>query len=75
MAGSEKTGATNASADLFEGRLAILTPTRNTRAEDFDLFEQFWQSLGSVVVQMTPEEHDQAVARRRAICRIWPRRP
>ena len=62
LAGSEKTGATNASADLFEGRPAILTPTKNTRAEDFDLLEQFWQSLGSVVVKMTPEEHDQAMA-------------
>ena len=47
---------------MFDGRLAILTPTKNTRAEDFDLLEQFWQSLGSVVVQMTPEEHDQALA-------------
>ncbi len=62
LAGSEKTGATSASADLFEGRVAILTPTKNTRAEDFDLLEEFWQSLGSVVVQMTPDEHDQALA-------------
>lgn len=62
VAGSEKTGATYASADLFEGRLAILTPTKNTRAEDFDALENFWQSLGSVVVQMTPEEHDRALA-------------
>jgi prephenate dehydrogenase len=62
LAGSEKTGATHASADLFEGRLAILTPTKNTRAEDFDLLEQFWQSLGSVVIQMSPEEHDHALA-------------
>ncbi len=62
LAGSEKTGATYASADLFEGRVAILTPTVNTRAEDFDLLEQFWQSLGSLVVQMSPEEHDQALA-------------
>ena len=62
LAGSEKAGAAYASADLFEGRVAILTPTKNTRAEDFDLLEEFWQSLGSVVVQMTPEEHDQALA-------------
>ncbi|MEN6405813.1 MAG: prephenate dehydrogenase [Thermoguttaceae bacterium] len=62
LAGSEKTGAQNASADLFEGRVAILTPTKNTRAEDFDFLERFWQSLGSVVIQMTPEEHDQAMA-------------
>jgi len=62
LAGSEKTGATYASADLFEGRVAILTPTVNTRAEDFDLLEQFWQSLGSLVIQMSPEEHDHALA-------------
>ena len=42
--------------------MAILTPTKNTRAEDFDLLEEFWQSLGSVVVQMSPEEHDRALA-------------
>jgi prephenate dehydrogenase len=62
LAGSEKTGATHATADLFEGRVAILTPTRNTRAEDFDLMEQFWSDLGSMVVQMSAAEHDRAVA-------------
>jgi prephenate dehydrogenase len=62
LAGSEKTGANNASADLFDGRVAVLTPTKNTRAEDFDLLEEFWQALGAVVVQMSPEEHDQALA-------------
>lgn len=62
LAGSEKSGAGHARAELFEGRLAILTPTRNTRAEDFDLLERFWEGLGSVVVQMSAEEHDRAVA-------------
>jgi prephenate dehydrogenase len=62
LAGTERAGAAHASADLFEGRMSILTPTKNTRAEDFDLLEEFWQSLGSVVVQMTPEEHDIALA-------------
>ncbi len=62
LAGSEKSGAANAAADLFDGRVAIITPTKNTRAEDFDLIEQFWQGLGSVVIQMTADEHDQALA-------------
>jgi prephenate dehydrogenase len=62
LAGSEKAGATYATGELFEGRVAILTPTRNTRAEDYDLLEGFWQSLGSVVVKMSPEEHDEALA-------------
>ncbi|MCE5269407.1 MAG: prephenate dehydrogenase/arogenate dehydrogenase family protein, partial [Planctomycetaceae bacterium] len=62
LAGSEKTGAQHASADLFEGRVAVLTPTKNTCAEDFDQLADFWQALGAVVVKMSPEEHDQALA-------------
>lgn len=62
LAGGEKAGPAHASADLFEGRVAIITPTRNTRAEDFDLLEDFWSSLGSMVMQMPPEEHDRALA-------------
>jgi prephenate dehydrogenase len=62
LAGSEKTGAGHASAELFDGRVAIVTPTRNTRAEDFDLIEEFWKALGSVVIQMSAEEHDRALA-------------
>jgi prephenate dehydrogenase len=62
LAGSERSGAAHAKADLFEGRIAILTPTKNTRAEDFDALERFWSLLGSVVVQMPPEEHDRALA-------------
>ena len=62
LAGSEKGGASCATAELFDGRVAIITPTRNTRAEDFDLLEEFWESLGSVVTRMSPEDHDRALA-------------
>jgi prephenate dehydrogenase len=62
LAGSEKTGATHAKPDLFLGRITVLTPTKNTRAEDFDTLEQFWSALGSVVVQMPPADHDRALA-------------
>ena len=62
LAGSEKAGVTHARADLFDGRVAVITPTRNTRAEDFDLLEEFWEALGSVVVRMSAEEHDRALA-------------
>ncbi|NLY03009.1 MAG: prephenate dehydrogenase/arogenate dehydrogenase family protein [Rhodopirellula sp.] len=62
LAGSEKAGASHATADLFEGRVAILTPTVNTHAEDFDQLEQFWSDLGSVVIQMGPADHDRAMA-------------
>jgi prephenate dehydrogenase len=62
LAGSEKSGAAFADANLFENRITILTPTKNTRAEDYDCIEQFWEALGSVVIQLTPEEHDRALA-------------
>jgi len=62
LAGSEKAGAAHARADLFEGRITILTPTKNTRAEDFDTLEGFWSSLGAVVIQMSPADHDRALA-------------
>jgi prephenate dehydrogenase len=62
LAGSEKSGAAHARADLFEGRVAILTPTKNTTGQDYDALEHFWSSLGSVVIQMPPDEHDRALA-------------
>jgi prephenate dehydrogenase len=62
LAGSEKSGAAHARADLFDGRVVILTPTKNTHGRDFDVLEDFWSNLGSVVIQMTPEDHDVALA-------------
>ncbi len=62
LAGSEKSGPSYAQANLFEGRVAILTPTLNTHAHDYDLLEQFWQALGAVVVKMPPAEHDRTLS-------------
>ncbi|MEA3340145.1 MAG: prephenate dehydrogenase, partial [Chloroflexota bacterium] len=62
LAGGEKMGPSHASADLFEGRVTVVTPTKSTLAEDFDFLETFWTALGSMVVKMSAAEHDQAVA-------------
>ncbi len=62
LAGSEKSGPSYAQADLFDGRVAILTPTVNTHAHDYDLLEAFWQALGAVVVKMPADEHDRTLA-------------
>jgi prephenate dehydrogenase len=62
LAGSEKTGPSNARADLFDGRLAIVTPTANTRPDDYDRVERLWSGMGSVVVRMSADEHDRALA-------------
>jgi len=61
LAGSEKTGASNAQADLFQGRIAIVTPSAANSAQEYDAISEFWQGLGSVVVKMPPEEHDRAM--------------
>jgi len=62
LAGSEKTGPQFARADLFEGRAVVVTPTRRTPESALKLTESLWTSLGAIVSQKTPQDHDQAVA-------------
>ncbi|MBN1589073.1 MAG: prephenate dehydrogenase [Pirellulales bacterium] len=62
LAGGEKTGPAHASNDLFHGRVTVLTPTKNTQAKDYDLLEQFWIQLGSMVIRMSADEHDRMIA-------------
>ena len=62
LAGSEKSGAGEANGDLFEGRAVVVTPTQNTKDEDFDSLVDFWEALGGKVFEMSPEGHDRAVA-------------
>jgi cyclohexadieny/prephenate dehydrogenase len=62
LAGSEQSGFEHASADLFVDRVTVVTPTSETRAEDEAAVGEFWSSLGSTVVSMSPEEHDKALA-------------
>jgi len=62
IAGSEKTGAAHATADLFEGRTVVLTPTEQSPADKVDQLRNFWSSLGATVHVMTPEAHDAALA-------------
>ncbi len=62
LAGNEKRGPQHASADLFEGRTVVVTPTDRTPAEDVDAVSDFWKSLGAKTVQLPPAEHDSALA-------------
>jgi len=62
MAGSEKRGAENARADLFDGATYILTPDEKVSAERLARFELLVRELGAHPVRMDPEEHDRAVA-------------
>ncbi len=62
LAGSEKRGPEHADADLFEGRLTVVTPTARTDRAAVQRTLEFWQALGSRVKLMDPEAHDRALA-------------
>jgi prephenate dehydrogenase len=62
LAGSEKRGPEFADADLYQGRLTVVTPTSRTHSVGLERAKSFWQALGSRVKVMSPPEHDQALA-------------
>lgn len=62
LAGSEKHGWEHARGDLLEGRTCVITPTDVTPAAACQTLSAFWQRLGMRVLEMSPEDHDTAVA-------------
>ncbi|MEO7318809.1 MAG: prephenate dehydrogenase/arogenate dehydrogenase family protein [Chthoniobacteraceae bacterium] len=62
MAGSDKAGHTFASAELFDGRVCIVTPDAATRPDALADATAFWQMLGCTVRTLVPAEHDEVVA-------------
>src|SRR5437660_804461 len=49
LAGSEKAGPGHARADLFDGRLVVLTPTQHTDRDALATVARFWEDLGARV--------------------------
>ncbi len=62
MAGSEKTGMENAEASLFQGNVCFVTPLEESDSAALELVSEFWNALGSQVIQESPEAHDAIVA-------------
>ncbi len=62
LAGSEKTGALFASAELFEGSTCIMTPTEQTNRLAKEKVKHFWTNLGSNVKFLSPKDHDQILS-------------
>ncbi|MFJ1750581.1 prephenate dehydrogenase [Streptomyces sp. NPDC088116] len=62
MAGKERSGPLAASADLFEGRPWVLTPTGDTDTEVLNLALELVALCRAVPVVMDAEAHDRAVA-------------
>ncbi len=58
IAGSERSGIDTASADLFDGKLCIITRTERTDGGALDKVSKLWEALGSKVELMDPEVHD-----------------
>ena len=62
IAGSHRQGFEAAEANLFEGKVCVLTPLPSTDADRVHRLERFWQSVGMRTVTMTPDDHDRALA-------------
>jgi len=62
MAGREKSGAMAAQVGLFEGRSWVVAPGPHASVASVDAIRVIAESAGSVVLVMTPQEHDAAVA-------------
>jgi prephenate dehydrogenase len=62
MAGSEKTGHENGSAQLFAGCACFVTPLPETPLAATETVVRFWRALGAEVATMHPDSHDEVVA-------------
>ncbi len=62
IAGSEKAGVAVARADLFQGKLAIVTPLDGSDADGVQAVETLWHLAGADVLHMPVEVHDQIYA-------------
>ena len=62
MAGREVAGAIGARVDLFDDRLWIITPTPETGEHALMQVHRLITACGAYAVEMTADEHDQAVA-------------
>lgn len=62
MAGSESYGIENAQADLFKGSRYILTPTKKTNTQAFQLLHNLLAKTGANVIAIDADKHDRIVA-------------
>ncbi len=63
MAGSEQAGIEAARRDLFENAVCLLTPVATTEPAALQQAHDFWKGLGGVVRTLSPQMHDEIVAR------------
>jgi len=62
IAGGERPGVEHTDAGLFQGRLAITTPTPDTDRAALDAIERLWRSAGARLERLAPDVHDRIFA-------------
>jgi len=62
MAGSDKNGWQHSSPSLFENRVCFVTPLEETNPHAVEQVSKFWHELGSKVVSVSPDLHDEIAA-------------
>lgn len=62
MAGSEKTGFSNANPVLLENAYYILTPTETVSKEAIDAYSSLVKKMGAIPIQLTCQQHDYVTA-------------
>jgi cyclohexadieny/prephenate dehydrogenase len=63
IAGSEKSGLMEGDAELFIDKEFIITPTHESNTSSIAKISLFWQTLGSYVKVIPPDEHDEIYAK------------
>jgi prephenate dehydrogenase len=62
IAGTEKSGVANATADLFHNHRVILTPHEDQNVVALAVVAKLWSAAGARVVEMDPARHDAVFA-------------
>ena len=62
LAGSDQSGVEHADGELFVDRVVVVTPTANTKSHSREAVSAFWTALGARIVEMSPADHDRALA-------------
>lgn len=62
IAGTEQSGAGAAFAELYDGRLCVITPAMDTDMDALARVHWLWEQVGSRVMTMAASEHDRFLA-------------
>lgn len=62
IAGTENSGFEASFSTLFEGRKYIITPVSTTNPQAMEKVKKLWTGVGSIVVSMNSEDHDEVLA-------------